>query len=268
MRWTLRLKLTLGLAGIMTAILGLSLLFLTLSAGNRLVEDYRTFAIHVSDVAEAGLENAMISRNPVEITSVLQAINRRENIEGVIVFNKRGEIKYSVEPSAVDRIISMDDSTCRVCHDHPLTDRPQTIILPAQDGGRVLRVAKPILNQSRCQSCHQERVLGMLVTDFSLAEADQQVTATLGELLLWALLTIGGVVAAAIGFVHLLVARPLAVQKHPFPLAETQPGGRLTISLGIATFPEDLPNAQDLIHKANSALYRAKNAGRDRVMGA
>jgi len=53
-----------------------------------------------------------------------------------------------------------------------------------------------------------------------------------------------------------------------FPHAETQPGGRLTISLGVATFPEDLADARELIHQADQALYGAKRAGRNRVCSA
>lgn len=40
----------------------------------------------------------------------------------------------------------------------------------------------------------------------------------------------------------------------------------LTISIGIATFPNDADAGLDLIHKADIALYRAKHAGRNRVV--
>lgn len=46
---------------------------------------------------------------------------------------------------------------------------------------------------------------------------------------------------------------------------ETLPGGRLTISLGGASFPQDALAAQGLIEKADSALYSAKRAGRNRL---
>ena len=206
---TLRVKLALGLAVILTAIMGLSLLLLTLSARLRVVEDYRHFAIDISDVAEAGLENAMISRNPTETESVFQAIHSREHIKNVLILNKRGEIKFAVHPEQVGQVLSIDDPTCRLCHDTSVMDRPQTIILPTGGDGRILRVARPMLNQPRCQGCHQEPVLGMLLADFSLAKADREVATTQGELFLWALVTIIGAVGAAVGFVHLLIVGPL-----------------------------------------------------------
>ncbi len=204
------MKLALGLAGILTVIMGLSLLLLTINARHRMVEDYRNFAIHVSNVAEAGLENAMISRDPTEMDSVLRAIDHREGIKGVVVLNKRGEIKHSAAAGDVGGILSMDDPTCRACHDRPLTERPQTLILPSRNGERILRVARPSLNGPRCQGCHQGRVLGKVITDFSLAAADRQVAATLEELFLWALATMVGVIGAAIGLAYLMVLRPLS----------------------------------------------------------
>jgi diguanylate cyclase (GGDEF)-like protein len=42
--------------------------------------------------------------------------------------------------------------------------------------------------------------------------------------------------------------------------------GSVTISAGIAAFPEQSENAEGLIHMADDALYRAKKEGRDRVV--
>ena len=55
-------------------------------------------------------------------------------------------------------------------------------------------------------------------------------------------------------------------ENYPFPHEETQPGGRLTISIGIATFPGDSDRARSLVDKADKALYRAKEGGRNRVI--
>ncbi|HTZ11697.1 MAG TPA: GGDEF domain-containing protein [Candidatus Margulisiibacteriota bacterium] len=41
---------------------------------------------------------------------------------------------------------------------------------------------------------------------------------------------------------------------------------KVTVSLGVATFPEDAKEEQALIDKADEALYKAKEAGRNRVV--
>lgn len=58
-----------------------------------------------------------------------------------------------------------------------------------------------------------------------------------------------------------------AFESFAFPLQETQPGGSLTISVGIATFPQDAKGDRNLFDKADKALYRAKEEGRNRVVG-
>lgn len=55
-----------------------------------------------------------------------------------------------------------------------------------------------------------------------------------------------------------------SVEAHPFKHGEKQPGGKLTISLGVATKTDDVVEATDLINHADIALYRAKKTGRNR----
>lgn len=55
------------------------------------------------------------------------------------------------------------------------------------------------------------------------------------------------------------------VQEHPFRHRDIQPIGRMTISAGLAAFPEDGTTYEELLQCADNALYRAKSAGRNRV---
>jgi diguanylate cyclase (GGDEF)-like protein len=62
----------------------------------------------------------------------------------------------------------------------------------------------------------------------------------------------------------LVVAERLraVVSGHTFPLADP---GSVTVSLGVATFPDDADAAGSLIEAADRALYLAKQRGRNRV---
>ncbi len=55
------------------------------------------------------------------------------------------------------------------------------------------------------------------------------------------------------------------VQEHLFPYEEDQPGGNLTVSIGVASLPDDAQEGEELVDKADRALYRAKQSGRNRV---
>lgn len=68
----------------------------------------------------------------------------------------------------------------------------------------------------------------------------------------------------------LAVARSMLerVCVHPFPYRETQPGGSLTVSIGVAGFESDHPDPARLLSAADQALYRAKGAGRNRAVAA
>ena len=46
---------------------------------------------------------------------------------------------------------------------------------------------------------------------------------------------------------------------------EKQPNGKITVSMGVASFPEDGKDSATLIQNSDQALYQAKRKGRNRV---
>jgi diguanylate cyclase (GGDEF)-like protein len=56
------------------------------------------------------------------------------------------------------------------------------------------------------------------------------------------------------------------IEKHPFLMRESQPEGRITISIGVAVFPGDGQTVDEMVSKADAALYIAKDLGRNRVV--
>ena len=55
------------------------------------------------------------------------------------------------------------------------------------------------------------------------------------------------------------------VAEFPFLKQNVQPEGKLTVSLGGSTFPEDADDFEGLVYKADQALYKSKNSGRNRL---
>lgn len=58
------------------------------------------------------------------------------------------------------------------------------------------------------------------------------------------------------------------VAAHPFAFGERQPLGRVSISGGVAEFPNDALDSLHLVKAADAALYAAKHSGRNRVLPA
>ena len=56
-----------------------------------------------------------------------------------------------------------------------------------------------------------------------------------------------------------------AVESIDFPGTTVLPGGRVTISVGLAHFPSDAQDLTQLLARADAALYASKNGGRNRV---
>lgn len=55
------------------------------------------------------------------------------------------------------------------------------------------------------------------------------------------------------------------IEDHTFDYEESQPNGKITISMGVATFPEDGTEFEKLVQVADKRLYLAKQAGRNRT---
>ncbi len=67
------------------------------------------------------------------------------------------------------------------------------------------------------------------------------------------------------GAVHVAADICRQVARCPFPGRESQPGGAVTVSVGVASYPEDGADAAAVIHRADEAMYSAKHGGRNRV---
>lgn len=56
-----------------------------------------------------------------------------------------------------------------------------------------------------------------------------------------------------------------AVEFFPFPGREQQPEGKITVSIGVASYPENAKTKEELVRLADEALYKAKCCSRNKV---
>jgi diguanylate cyclase (GGDEF)-like protein len=56
------------------------------------------------------------------------------------------------------------------------------------------------------------------------------------------------------------------IERSPFPMEKKLPKGRVTISVGVASYPEDTRDEEDFIRLSDTAMYRAKKSGRNRTV--
>jgi len=56
-----------------------------------------------------------------------------------------------------------------------------------------------------------------------------------------------------------------SIEREPFYQEDYLPGGRLTVSIGLASYPRDGDSAEALLDAADRALYKAKEKGRNQV---
>jgi diguanylate cyclase (GGDEF)-like protein len=71
--------------------------------------------------------------------------------------------------------------------------------------------------------------------------------------------------APPVGALAVLERLRARVAETDFPGAPSLPGGRLTISGGVADYPSDAKSVDELLDAADTALYAAKRRGRNRI---
>lgn len=59
-----------------------------------------------------------------------------------------------------------------------------------------------------------------------------------------------------------------AVEDYPFDGQETQPGGNVTVSVGVAAFPGDGENDSDIVRSVEEAVKEAQRSGNNKVVAA
>jgi two-component system NtrC family sensor kinase len=146
-------------------------------------------ADRMSDVIKQSTRYSMLLNRKDDVYQIISTIGKEPGVEGIRIYNKRGEIMFSIDKAEENTIVDMHTEACYACHsqEKPLESLPtknRTRIYEASSGHRVLGVINPIRNEPSCSNadCHahppDRTVLGVLDVRMSLKGLDDTIAGT------------------------------------------------------------------------------------------
>jgi two-component system NtrC family sensor kinase len=177
-------------------------------------------ASRISNVIKNSTHYSMLLNRKEDVYQTILTIGKEPGVEGIRIYNKRGEIMFSSNTEEKMQTVDMHTEACYVCHERekPLqslaTDNRMRIYT-SQNGYRVLGLINPIHNEPICSNadCHahpaDKTVLGVLDVRMSLESVDATMAEARAKLIIWA---IGGVLLFSLVisiFLYRTVHRPV-----------------------------------------------------------
>ncbi len=129
--------------------------------------------------------HTMMADQPAATYQIMETIGEKQGIESIRIFNKEGEVTFSTDPNALDRV-DTNAEACYQCHarEVPLErlDMPDRWRIVRQpDGTRKLAMITAIYNEPACSAaaCHahpaERAVLGVLDILLDLAPVEANI---------------------------------------------------------------------------------------------
>ncbi|TKJ29885.1 MAG: hypothetical protein CEE40_06795 [Chloroflexi bacterium B3_Chlor] len=195
---SLKTKITIGIVVPVMLIAGLFSLLQFLQRRQGMLSDLESCATKVGEVIESSLVRDMMTHDLEGIQYAVDEIAAtQEDITGVMLIDKPGEIKASFQGLRTGEVLELDDPTCQLCHRQQTENRNQSVLFATDTGERFLRNVNPIANEEQCHTCHDSgaSILGILITDLSMARVDSVLAAFLRDHMV---LSLGMVVAVVL----------------------------------------------------------------------
>ncbi|GAB4342541.1 MAG: ATP-binding protein [Calditrichia bacterium] len=144
-------------------------------------------AYRASDIIKNSLHRLMLKNEREELYQTILEIGREPGVEGISIFNKRGEIKFSTQAEETGKVVDMRAEACYACHaaNQPMESLPieqKRRIYYTADNRRVMGLINPIRNSQECSNggCHahtqDQSILGVLDVKMSLDELDYAIS--------------------------------------------------------------------------------------------
>ena len=173
-----------------------------------------------SDIIKKSLYRLMLLNEREELYQTILLMGEEPGVESIRIYNKKGEIKFSIKESETGQIVDMKAEACYDCHaaNQPIEALPKkerTRIYRSADGRRIMGMINPIRNAPECSSapCHahqpDQTILGVLDVQMSLSELDDAMfeTQSLMYVIFFAIILLAMILIAIV--VYLIIYRPV-----------------------------------------------------------
>ncbi len=245
-------------------------LYITISYTNdQMTHQIRNSANRVSDIIKQSTRYSMLLNRNEDVYEIITTIGREPGVEGIRIYNKRGEIIFSTDEKEKNTIVDMHAEACFACHsqEKPLESLPSTNrvrIYGAPGGYRVLGVINPIRNEPACTNgaCHahgaEQSVLGVLDVRMSLKELDANAAETQRSMIYYAIGMVAVVTAIVVVFLSTTVLKPV---RRLMKGAQAISGGNLDHEIHIS-HRNELGRLADAFNEMTASLKHEKEENR------
>lgn len=187
LRKSLAAKLTLTIGLLMLLGGGISWYILINAERENLTENAIRQLSSNSQLIKRATRYGMLTFHRESVQQTINNIAASEDIKGVKIFDSKGKVFYSSHSEEIGKMVDRSSPACISCHSDPqrpsitLAGKNRWTIYSSKEGYRVLTYIDPIYNEPSCyvSTCHahppEQRVLGILETDFFLSEVDRMI---------------------------------------------------------------------------------------------
>ncbi|MFH0990752.1 MAG: HAMP domain-containing sensor histidine kinase [bacterium] len=222
MRWiqTLRGRLIIGSLFLLVILFGVYSYYFINFYRDRMMAQILGSATRVSDFIQSSTHYSMLLNRKEDVYQIMNTIGGQIGVEGIRIYNKRGEIRFSTDSTEKGKSVDLKAEACYGCHDQekPLESVPapsRVRIYSRSDGQRLLGLINPIKNEPNCAgaSCHpspeQRKIIGVLDVRMSLAEVDKSLAETQTQIIIVTIVLTFGIAMLSVLFLNITILRPV-----------------------------------------------------------
>jgi len=184
---SLRAKVTFGVVLPLGLILGIFSLIEYVRLQKIMLDQLSSISSLSGQLIESNLRHDMVDTDIEGIQVTLDTIQQSEEVEIIYVLDIDGRVVFSPNNVSIGNILDQLQPNCQPCHSLQTDQRPSSVIVESDNDTRVFRSMVPINNSPECGQCHDpsQQLLGLLLTDISIAPFEKELLSGLRENLLW-----------------------------------------------------------------------------------